>query len=190
MSETRPLPEFWYPLARILLVLKALLAATAPEAFGAISAHVHRELRYVGAYLRRFLLALARRQTLPPLRPRLPSAAPEARRRSICLTARFSVSEPPVRRAPGRRSVPSPAPAEWALALSRAEAMLAILRRPLTRARRLARRLEQRGPHPLRDLAVPAHILRVIAPALDTLLMRLDCLARPDLWAGLDPDTG
>ncbi|MBA3069617.1 MAG: hypothetical protein FP825_14190 [Hyphomonas sp.] len=70
MSPERPLPEFWYPLARILLVLKALLAATAPEAFAGIAARVHRELIYAGAYLRRYLLAIARGLVLPPLRAR------------------------------------------------------------------------------------------------------------------------
>ncbi len=36
-----------------------LLAATAPERFAGIAAHVHRELTYAGAYLRRQLFALA-----------------------------------------------------------------------------------------------------------------------------------
>lgn len=193
MSAARPLPEFWYPVARILLALKALLAATAPEAFGLISAGVQRELRYAAAFLRRYLLALARELTLPPLRPRAAAPAPPsagAPRRGR--EAPFCLTEPPAAYGASRArppGVPCP-PVEWAIALKRAEAMLAALRGPLPFARRLARRLERGAPPALRSLAVPAHVLRAIPPALDILLMRIDIMARPDVWSGLDPDTG
>ncbi|WP_396273366.1 hypothetical protein [Hyphomonas sp.] len=36
---------------------------------------------------------------------------------------------------------------------------------------------------------MPWHILRALPPTLDWLLTRLNCLARPNLWSGLDPDT-
>jgi hypothetical protein len=44
LSPVRPLPDFWYPTARVFLVLKALLAATEPGRFAVIAAHVYREL--------------------------------------------------------------------------------------------------------------------------------------------------
>lgn len=194
MAPDRPLPEFWYPLARILLVLKALLAATAPEAFAAISARVHRKLRYAGAYLRRYLLALARQVVLPPLRPRPPRPAPPGLPRAPRRALAFPVclSEPPsLRRVPGAGLSGAPNPqVDWALALQRAEALLGALRRPLPRARRLARQLARGAAPALRDLAVPAHVLRTLPPALDLLLTRLDLIARPDHWAGIEPDTG
>jgi hypothetical protein len=195
MSETRPLPEFWYPLARMLLVLKAVLAATAPGAFGAVSVRVHRELRYAGAYLRRYLLALARTLVLPPPRPR-PSAAPAAPRtaapRRRPLNTPLALSEPPApARTPGARPPALPcAPVDSAIALRRTEGLLAVLRHPLPAARRLARRLSGAAAPTLRALAVPWHVLRALPPVLDSLLIRLDGLARPEAWAGLDPDTG
>lgn len=198
MSETRPLPEFWYPVVRILLVLKSLLAATAPEGFAAISASARRELAWAGAFVRRYLLALAKTLVLPPLRqrartpaPAVPASLPEAHARRR-LARPFCFAEPP---APARatglpRGAPSSPPVEWALALHRTEILLAALRRPLPLAQRLARRLERGAPPLLRSSAVRWHVLRALPPALDCLLTRLDCLARSDLWTGLDPDTG
>ena len=193
MSPERPLPEFWYPVARILLVLKALLLAAAPGGFGRISARVNRELIYAGAFVRRYLLAVARGLVLPPLRaraPAVPTSIPRSRRRP--LESPLPLGEPPARRRnPGRqRGAPSSPEIEWGLALQRTEALLAALRRPLPLARRLARRLTRGEAPRLRDLAIPWHIIRALAPALDILLTRLDRHARPDHWSGLDPDTG
>ncbi len=192
----RPLPEFWYPVARILLILKALLAATDPAAFASVAAHAHRQLAFAGAFVRRYLLALARSLDLPPLPARAPAApraaAPVAvppRRRAA---RPFPLSEPPRAPRPPRARPDGPAnpQVDWALALHRAEILLAALRRPLPLARRLARRLARGRAPSLRDLPVPWHVLRAFPPALDSLLTRLDCLARPDHWSGLDPDTG
>lgn len=194
MSPERPLPEFWYPVARILLVLKALLLAAAPGGFTAISARVNRELIYAGAFVRRYLLAVARGLVLPPLRARGPAAATAAapRLRHRPLERPLPLGEPPARkRAPGRkRGAPSSAEIEWALALQRTETLLAALRRPLPIARRLARRLARGAAPRLRDLAIPWHIIRALSPALDILLTRLDRHARPDHWSGIAPDTG
>ena len=194
MSPERPLPEFWYPVARILLVLRDLLRAAQPGGYGAIAAGVRRELAWAGAYVRRYLLALARGLVLPPLRlraPASPEAAPRPRVRCRPLDRPLTLSEPPApNRAPGRqRGAPSPPEVEWALALQRTETLLAALRRPLPIARRLARRLARGAAPSLRDLAIPWHIIRALPPALDILLTRLDRLARPDHWQGI-PDTG
>lgn len=42
----------------------------------------------------------------------------------------------------------------------------------------------------LRELTVPAHILRAIPSECGAFLMRLDSLARPGAWAGMHPHTG
>ena len=103
MSEVRPLPEFWYPVARILLVLKSLLAATAPEGFAGLSVRVRRELAWAGAFVRRYLLALARELVLPPVRlraPAAPASLPDTRGRRR-LARPFCLAEPPApKRAP------------------------------------------------------------------------------------------
>lgn len=181
MSPERRLPEFWYPVAQILLVLRALLRAAQPGGYGAIAAGIHRELAWAGAFVRRYLLALARGLVLHPLRLRCRP-----------LDKPLTLSEPPApKRAPGRhRGAPSPEQVEWALALQRTETLLAALRRPLPIARRLARRLTRGAAPVLRALAVPWHVIRGLPPARDILLTRLDVLARPDHWSGLDPDTG
>lgn len=195
MSAARPLPEFWYPVARILLVLKALLAATAPEAFAPLSAGVCQQLRFASAFVRRYLFALARQLVLPPVRVR-PAAAPvapgEAPARRRPFYPPLALGEPPSPpRAPGPRpAAPACPPVDWAIALRRTEGLLAVLRCPLPVARRLARRLSGDAAPPLRALAVPWHVLRALPPALDCLLSRLDGLARPEAWAGLDPETG
>lgn len=192
ISPERPLPEFWYPVARILLVLNALLLAAAPGGFARISARVNRELIYAGAFARRYLLAVARGLVLPPLRARAPAAptsTPRSRRRP--LERPLPLAEPPARRRnPGlQRGAPSSPETEWALALQRTEALLAALRRPLPLARRLARRLARGAAPTLRDLAIPWHIIRALPAALDILLMQLDRRARPDHWSAI-PDTG
>jgi hypothetical protein len=198
MSEVRPLPEFWYPVVRILLVLKSLLAATAPEVFAGLSVRVRRELAWAGAFVRRYLLALARALVLPPVRqktqkgaPAAPASLPDtpARRR---LARPFCLAEPPApQRAPGTpRGEPASPHVEWALALHRTELLLAALRRTLPLAQRLARRMARGHPPLLRASAVRWHVLRALPPALDTLLTRLDCLARPDHWSGIEPDLG
>jgi hypothetical protein len=121
MSPERPLPEFWYPVARILLALKALLLAAAPGGFGRVSARVNRELIYAGAFVRRYLLAVAGGLVLPPLRARKPAApSPTPRSRRRPLERPLPLAEPPARRRnPGRlrgaptigRASPTPASA-------------------------------------------------------------------------------
>jgi len=117
-----------------------------------------------------------------------PPAPPTPRPR----TSSFDPGEwPPAPATPSHPSGAEPTPGiEWALALNRAEALLAALRDPLPLARRLAFRLARNTAPPLRELPVRAHVLRAIPPQWDALLMRLDSLARPDAWAGMHPDTG
>lgn len=191
MHPLRPLPDFWYPIARILLVLKALLTATAPPAFPSIAAHIYAELRLSGALVRRYLFALARELQLPPPVPRLvgtPQAdhgAHTPRRPS----SGFRIGEP-VKASRGGAHVPVPDTyVEWALALQRTETLLAALREPEPIARRIARQLARGATPPLRELPIPAFVIRRIAPVFDILLMRLDAIARPDAWVGIELDS-
>jgi hypothetical protein len=193
MSNARPHPELWQPIATLLLALRALLRAADPGAFAALSVRALRELRLGGAMLRRYIFILAREIIVPPPRPPAPRAAPRTQPSSPRpRTFSFDPGEwPPAPGTPSHPSGAEPAPGiEWALALNRAEALLAALRDPLPLARRLALRLAQGKAPPLRELPVPAHILRAIPPEWDALLMRLDSLARPDAWTGMHPDTG
>jgi hypothetical protein len=195
MAPARPHPELWQPIAQVLLALRALLRAASPDSFAVIAARVCRELRLSGALVRRYLFALARDIALPPLCVPPTRNDPYTRNQAVTpgrRTSRFDPGErPAARRAAPASTPPDPAPAvQWALALNAAEALLAVLRDPLPAARRLAFRLARDKSPPLRELPVPAHILRAVHPALDALLMRLDALARPDAWAGMHPDTG
>ncbi|WP_353256830.1 hypothetical protein [Hyphomonas sp.] len=67
-----------------------------------------------------------------------------------------------------------------------AQRLVAVMANPAPHALRLARALRRLTGEALRELAVPWHIIRRIGPALDTLLLRLDQLARPKAWAGID----
>jgi hypothetical protein len=193
MSRPRALPEFWYPVARMLLMLKALLMATPAAGYASISVHICRELRFAGAFLRRYLLALARTLVLPPLRaaPARPARygealplAPSPRRDRA---PRLNLSEPPPRpRAPGAaRADASDPQIEWTLAWQRTQMLLAALRHPLPIARALARRLAREGAPPAGRLPRSADVPRALAPGFDHLLQRLSHLARPDA----PPDT-
>ncbi|MEQ9506947.1 MAG: hypothetical protein RLO80_11810 [Hyphomonas sp.] len=193
MHPLRPLPDFWYPIARILLVLKALLTATAPPAFPSIAAHIYAELRLSGALVRRYLFALAHEFQLPPAHP-CPAPAPARQSTEAPSSARshasgFRICEPISLSRGGARAPVPDTYVEWALALQRVEALLAALRRPDPIARRIALRLARRRPPRLRELPVPAFVIRRIAPVFDILLMQLDALAQPDAWAGIGLDS-
>jgi hypothetical protein len=192
MSNARPHPELWQPIATLLLALRALLRAADPCAFAALSARALRELRLCGAMVRRYVFILAREIIVPPPRRSTPRAAPHTpSEKPRPRTSRFDPGEWPPARTPPRPGAAEPAQGiEWALALNRAEILLAALRDPLPLARRLALRLARHTAPPLRELPVPAHVPRAIPPKWDAHLMHLDSLARPDAWAGMHPDTG
>lgn len=195
MTPPRPLPDLWQPIAQVLLALRALIRAASPDAFAAIAARVSRELRLCGALVRRYLFALAREICLPPL-PARPAKTDPSKPGRVAAPGRGTPYFDPGERSAARRTARAGAPAQsapgvqWALALNAAERLLSVLRDPLPAARRLAFRLAREKSPPLRELPVPAHVLRAVPPALDALLMRLDALARPDAWAGMYPDTG
>lgn len=188
---TRPYSEFWYPIARLLSALRALLRATAPEAFAAIAKEARAQLIAVTALVRRYIHVLAAELVLPPPRVKPPSTEEKPKPSSAQMGGRaplFALIESPAR--PGGRSEgEDPPDLQWALLMQAAERLVRVLANPAPHARRLARRLGTLLDAGLREVPVPWHIIRRVGPGIDTLLLRLDQAARPQAWAGLDVDT-
>jgi len=183
---TRPHPDLWHAIAALLVALRTLLRATAPEAFAQVARDARAQLAAITALVRRYLHILAAEITLPPPRRAAPRpddpvpAAPSGLRR-----APFQLFELP-RAATGKSAGTDPPELQWALLFEAAERLAAVLRDPAPHARRLARRFGTLTVPGLRELPVPWHITRRVGPVIDTLLMRFDALARPEAWAGID----
>jgi hypothetical protein len=182
---TRPHPDLWYPIAALLSALRRLLRAADPYAFADIAGEARAQLAVLTALIRRYIHILAAELILPPPRataPRPDPPAAEARRAGGYL---FPLIEAPPRAgasSPGE----DPPELQWALLMESARRLVSVLADPARHARRLARRFGTLLTPGLRDLPVPWHITRRIPPGLDMLLTRLDQLARPKAWAGLD----
>ena len=188
MTQPRPHPDLWYPIAQLLAALRTLLRATAPEAFAEIALHACAHLAAISALVRRYIHVLAADIHLPPPRQVDPStdrpdAAPRARSASRYL---FPLIETPSRPSCAT-SGEDPPELQWALLLEAAQRLIAVMANPAPHARRLARRFGTLMVAGLRDLAVPWHVIRRAGPYVDNLLLRLDQAARPQAWAGLDP---
>jgi hypothetical protein len=185
---TRTRPEFWYPIARLLSALRALLRATAPDAFAAIAKEARAQLIAVTALVRRYIHVLAAGLVLPPPRVRPPSTEDMpalVSARSGARATLFPLIEHPAR--PGSASSGEDPPAlQWALLMQAAERLVSVLANPAPHARRLARRFGTLLHAGLREAPAPWHIIRRLGPGIDTLLLRLDQAARPLAWAGLD----
>lgn len=183
---TRPHPHFWTPIAHLLAALRALLRATAPQAFASIALEARAQLAALTALVRRYIHVLAADIVLPPQGPLAPytkknetSAAPRARR------YRFALLEQSTAKG-SRGSGADPPGLQWALLMQAADRLAEVMANPDPHARRLARALRQQFRPPLRELPVRWHVIRRLGPGLDTLLMQLDAAARPADWAGLD----
>ena len=188
MTQPRPHPDLWYPIAQLLAALRTLLRATAPEAFAEIALHACAHLAAISALVRRYIHVLAADIHLPPPRQVDPStdrpdAAPRARSASRYL---FPLIETPSRPSCAT-SGEDPPELQWALLLEAAQRLIAVMANPAPHARRLARRFGTLMVAGLRDLAVPWHVIRRAGPYVVNLLLRLDQAARPQAWAGLDP---
>lgn len=185
---TRPHPEFWYPIARLLSALRALLRATAPEAFAAIAKEARAQLIAAAALVRRYIHVLAAELVLPPPRVRPPSTEdnpiPATTRRGARAPL-FPLIENPARSGGGGEGEDPPA-LQWTLLMEAATRLVGVLANPAPHARRLARRLGTLLHAGLRDLPAPWHVIRCVGPGIDTLLLRLDQAARPQAWAGMD----
>jgi hypothetical protein len=183
---TRPHPDLWYPIAALLSALRKLLRATSPGDFAAIAREARAQLIVITALVRRYIHILAAEILLPPPRAIAPQAdhtaggAPQGAGRYV-----FPLIEMPSR-ASGPRDGEDPPELQWALLMESARRLVSVLADPARHARRLARRFGTLLTPGLRDLPVPWHITRRIPPGLDMLLTRLDQLARPKAWAGLD----
>lgn len=187
MTQTRPHPDLWYPIAQLLAALRTLLRATAPEAFAQIALNTRAQLAALTALVRRYIHVLAAGIALPPPRPVVPSAehAAEARASRRAGGYLFPLIELPSR--PSHSTTGEDPPAlQWALLMEAAARLAEVLANPAPHARRLARRFGTLLTPGLRELPVPWHVIRRVGPGIDTLLMRLDQAARPEAWAGLD----
>lgn len=184
---TRPHPDLWYAIAQLLAALRQRLRATAPESFADIALHARAHLAALTAMVRRYIHILAAEIILPP-RATPPPADHSAERtgtRAGRRAYRFPLIETlskPSRPTQGE----DPPELQWALLMQAAQRLVSVMANPAPHARRLARALRRLTGEALRDLAVPWHVIRRIGPALDTLLLRLDQLARPQAWAGID----
>ncbi|MFN3910951.1 hypothetical protein [Hyphomonas sp.] len=184
---SHPRPDLWYPIARLLAVLRRLLHAAAPEAFAHIALNARAQLAALTALVRRYIHVLAAGIILPPPRettpqtdgPAPPSNTPGARHYT------FPLIESPARASPASAGEDPPA-LQWALLMQAAARLAAVLANPAPHARRLARRFGTLTVPGLRERPAPWHVIRRLGPGIDTLLLRLDQAARPQAWAGLD----
>ena len=186
MTQPRAHPDFWYPIADLLVALRRLLRATPPDAFAQIALHARAHLAAITALVRRYIHVLAAELGLAPLGPLPPlpdipaeRCGPRSRR------YRFALIEQAARRRRASRGE-DPPDLQLAILLEAVERLADVLANPAPHALRLARFLRRRTGEVLRDLPVPWHIIRRIGPAIDTLLLRLDAAARPKAWEGMD----
>ena len=188
---TRAHPKFWYPIARLLFALRALLRDTAPEAFAAIAKEARAQLIAITALVRRYIHVLAAELVLPPPRVKHPPTEEKPKPPAAQRGARaplFPLIEKPSRSGGGGEGEDPPA-LQWALLMQAAEQLVRVLADPAPHARRLARRFGTLLHAGLREAPAPWHIIRRVGPGIDTLLLRLDQAARPHAWAGLWVDT-
>jgi hypothetical protein len=182
-----PRPDLWYPIAHLLIALRKLLRAAAPDAFAAIAREVRVQITVITAMLRRYIHVLAAEIILPPTRAPRPQAEHAERPRAARKAERYLF---PLLEIPARASCAGgsedPAALQWAILMEAARRLAEVLANPAPHARRLARRFGTLDVPGLRDLALPWHILRQIPPWLDVLVCRYDAAARPEAWAGLD----
>ncbi|MEQ9505505.1 MAG: hypothetical protein RLO80_04490 [Hyphomonas sp.] len=183
---TRAHPDLWYPIAALLSALRKLLHTANPYALASIAREARAQLAVITALIRRYIHILAAELVLPPPRATAPQTdhspgdTPQSASRYL-----FPLIETQSR-ASGAGEGEDPPELQWALLIQAAERLVSVLANPAPHARRLARRFGTLLTPGLRDLAVPWHVIRRVGPFVDTLLMLLDQLARPQAWAGLD----
>jgi hypothetical protein len=186
MTHVHPRPELWTRAAALVLALRRLLGGCAPDAFASIAAEARLRLSVAAALVRRYIHVLAAEMVLAPLRPARPVPDRPARPR-LWRAPLFALTEE-VRSARTRlpARTPDPPALQWALIAEAVSRLGAVLADPQPHARRLARRLRRGKGASLRDLPVPAPVLRRLAPETDALLCRFDRAARPSVWATID----
>ncbi|MEQ9505609.1 MAG: hypothetical protein RLO80_05020 [Hyphomonas sp.] len=182
---THPHPDLWYPIAALLSALRKLLQAADPYAFASIAREARAQLAVITALIRRYIHILAAELVLPPPRATVPSADNPGAGTSHASGYLFPLIETPSR-ASASSAGQDPPELQWAILMDAAERLVSVLANPARHARRLARRFGTLLVPGLRETPVPWHVTRRVGPFVDTLLMRLDQLARPQAWAGLD----
>lgn len=190
MIANPPRPELWTRTAALLAILRRLIFRAGPEGFAAIAAEARAHLAAATALVRRYIHVLAGDLSLPPLgspraTPPEGQAAPTHLQRREALFCLTEEGRPAGLRGAGGE--PDPVSLQWALMTEALRRLGAVMADPSRHALRLARHLRRNWSAPLRALPVPGHILRRLPPSLDALLSRLDQLARPQDWAGIDP---
>ena len=190
MDITAPRPELWTRIAALLGALRALLRGAVPEHFHKIAAEARAQLLAATALVRRYIHVLAAEITLPEPRPvgapaKNSNETPGARQPRRAET--FSLIEQA--RSTSRPSTSDGADTalvQWALMMEAARRLAIVLNHPEKHALRLARMLRRRKGATLKELPIPAGILRRLAPWTDALILRLDEAARPEAWAGIN----
>ena len=189
MDITAPRPELWTRIAAFLGGLRTFLRGVVPDQYDRVAAAARAHLMAAAALVRRYIHVLAADIALPP--PAIGGSAKNSNPTPTKLQSRrdalFRLTEliDTVKRA--SRSTGSDTPfVRWALMMEAARRLALVLNHPEKHALRLARLLRRRARETLKDLPVPGHILRRLAPWTDALLLRLDEEARPAAWAGIN----
>ena len=189
MDITAPRPELWTRIAAFLGALRAFLRGAVPSEFDKAAAAARAHLMAAAALVRRYIHVLAADLALPPLpvgvskenSKRNPEKLQQSREAPFRLTERI-----------GATSSSSPSEGsdtpfiQWALMMEAARRLTFVLNHPEKHALRLARLLRRQARATLKDLPVPASVLKRLAPWADALLLRLDEEARPQDWAGIN----
>jgi hypothetical protein len=189
MDITAPRPELWTRIAAFLGALRTFLRGAVPEKFDKTAATARAYLIAAAALVRRYIHVLAAELSLPPLpvgvsqktAGQTPTKLQPRRDALFCLTELVDT----LKRAskPGGTDTPF---TQWALMMETARRLAIVLNHPEKHALRLARLLRRRKGATLKDLPVPASILKRLTPWADALLQRLDEEARPEEWAGIN----
>jgi hypothetical protein len=189
MDITAPRPELWTRIAAFLGALRTFLRGAVPEKFDKAAATARAHLMAAAALVRRYIHVLAADIDLPPLPVGAPAKnsnqTPTKHQARRDATFRLTELVDNLKRAskPGGTDTPF---TQWALMMEAARRLAIVLNHPEKHALRLARLLRRRKGATLKDLPVPASLLKRLAPWTDALLQRLDEEARPEAWAGIN----
>ena len=189
MDITAPRPELWTRIAAFLGTLRTFLRGAVPHKFDRVASAARAHLMAAAALVRRYIHVLAADIALPPLpvgapakNSNQPPTKQQARRDTL-----FRLTElmDTIKRASKGGGSDTPF-IQWALMMEAARRLALVLNHPEKHALRLARLLRRQARATLKDLPVPASILKRLAPWTDALLQRLDEEARPEAWSGIN----
>jgi hypothetical protein len=189
MDITAPRPELWTRIAAFLGTLRVFLRGAVPDKFDRVAATARAHLMAAAALVRRYIHVLAADIALPPLpvgaSPQSSNATPTKLQRRRDSLFRLTELIDTLKRASNSNGSNTPF-VQWALMMEAARRLALVLNHPEKHALRLARLLRRQARRTLKDLPVPASLLKRLAPWTDALLLRLDEEARPQAWAGIN----